>query len=113
VVTTLAHLEQGRGAARLLEGSADRVVVEVEGAGGIVALRRAFQPLLVATDETGRTLTTVPVHAALLGVVVPEGRHRVVVAVDDRPTVAAGVTALLAALGALGVALAARRRSVS
>jgi hypothetical protein len=110
VVTTVAHLEQGRGAARLLESSADRVVVEVEGAGGVVALRRAFQPLLAATDETGRALTTVPVHAALLGVVVPAGRHRVVVAVDDRPTLAAGVAAFLAALGALGVALGARRR---
>jgi hypothetical protein len=110
VVTAERAVVQGRGTARLLESTPDRLVIAVDGAGGVLALRRAYQPLLAARDGSGRELVTVPVHAMLLGVVVPPGGHRVVVAVDERPTAAAAVVGVLALVGAVAVAATARRR---
>lgn len=114
VISTPAPPAQGNASIRSVESAGDRTVVEVDGGGGVLALRRGFQPLLVARDESGRRLETLPVHAALLGIVVPAGSHRVVVDVDDRPTVAATAVALLAALAAFGMLLRRdRTRSVS
>ena len=46
------------------------------GGGGLLVLRRAFQPLYPATAE-GKALPTLPVNLSLLGVQVPPGTHRV------------------------------------
>jgi hypothetical protein len=66
-------------------------------------VRRAWQSLFVARAE-GRRLSTLPVNLNLLGVAVPEGRHRVVLDVTAWPEILAGCVALLA-LAAAGVAM--------
>jgi hypothetical protein len=69
----------------------DRIELDVEGAGGVVVLRRAFLPLYRAEAE-GRRLATLPLDLALLGVEVPPGRHRVVIEIAGWPEwIAAGI----------------------
>jgi hypothetical protein len=79
--------------------SPDRIDIEVEGNGGLAVLRRAYQPLFVATTG-GRRLPVVPVNLNLLGVVVPPGHHRVRIEVSAWPETAAALVALLAAAAA-------------
>jgi hypothetical protein len=90
------------GTVRLLSAAPDRIEMEVESGGGIAVVRRAFQPLLQARTDLG-PLPTVPVDLALLGVVVPPGKHRVVLEVSAWPEVLAGAIALAAFLVVLGV----------
>lgn len=92
------------GEVRLLEASADRLVLEVTGDGGVAVVRRAYQPLLEAESD-GEPLETLPVNVALTGVVVPPGRHRVVLDVSSVPIVLAGLVAAAALLLALGLAM--------
>lgn len=98
---------------RWLEESPDRLVLEVDGPGGLVVLRRAYQPLYravsqpldsrgAASPETERQeLTVLPANLLLLGVEVPPGRQRVVIEVTSWPETVAGVLALAGALAAL------------
>jgi hypothetical protein len=95
----IAHLPGGR--VRLLSAAADRIEIEVESAGGIAVVRRAFQPLLVARSKD-RHLPTVPVNLVLLGVVVPPGRHRVTIEASAWPEILAGAVALAAFAVVLG-----------
>ncbi len=92
------------GLVRALRAGPDRLEVEVDSPGGLLVLRRAFQPLYRATSA-GRPLATLPVDLALLGVELPPGRHRVVLAVPAGPEVAAAAagTAALAVALALGL----------
>ncbi|HEX6203420.1 MAG TPA: hypothetical protein VF100_10475 [Thermoanaerobaculia bacterium] len=92
------------GGAHRISETPDRLEVEVasEG-GGLLVLRRAYHPIYRAHAGDLR-LATQPVNMTLLGVTVPPGRHRVVVAVDGRPEALAGAAALLALLG-VGLAL--------
>jgi hypothetical protein len=78
----------------------DRIELDVEGAGGVVAMRRAFLPLYQAEAE-GKALATMPVDLALLGVAVPAGRHHVVLTISAWPEEIAAAVALLAFLGAI------------
>ena len=78
--------------------------MEVDSPGGLLVLRRAFQPLYRATSA-GRPLATLPVDLALLGVELPPGRHRVVLAVPAGPEVAAAVAAAAALAAALALGL--------
>ncbi len=88
----------------LFEETPDRIGVDVWGDGGLLVLRRAFQPLYTATAG-GRPLPTLPVNFCMLGIEVPPGSHRVWVEVSAGPEVAAGIVAVLALLGALALAL--------
>jgi hypothetical protein len=93
-----------------LEESADRLAFDVESAGGVALLRRAFLPFYRARLEDGQELATLPVDLTLLGVVVPPGRHRVIVEVPHAPESLAMVFAAFVALAALA-ALARTRRA--
>ena len=92
-----------QGSVTLLEESADRIVFDVESQGGVVALRRAFHPLLEATIDQ-QPLTAFYTNVFLTGIEVPPGRHRVVVAAAGAgPEIAAGLLALIVAFGCLWI----------
>ena len=80
------------GRVRLLSDEPDRIELEVEGPGGLAIVRRAWQPLFEARAGD-RELRTVLVDLNLMGIEVPAGRHRVVLAVSAWPEWAAGVVA--------------------
>lgn len=88
---------------RMISDAPDRCDVEVSGGGGLLVLRRAYQPLYRATAE-GKRLQTLAVDLALLGVQVPPGFHSVKIAVSSGPEKAAGIVALVALLGTVGLA---------
>jgi hypothetical protein len=90
------------------EATPDRIEVDVWGDGGLLVLRRAFQPLLEASAG-GRPLPTLPVNLSLLGVEVPPGNHRVWVEVGAGPEAAAGAIAIVALLAALAMAFPIQR----
>jgi hypothetical protein len=94
----VAHTPGGR--LRVVTWSSDRMVIDVEGDGGVLVLRRAFQDLLVAKIN-GQELETIPVNLCQLGVVVPPGSHRVSVTVARWPEIICAVIALAAFLAAL------------
>jgi len=101
-----------QGAGRVLAVTSrepDRIEFDVEGAGGIVAVRRAFLPLYRAEAE-GKALVTMPLDLALLGVAVPPGRHHVVLTISACREEIAMVIALLALLGMLWLYLSIGRR---
>lgn len=91
------------GSVRLLAAGADRVELEVDGPGGVVAVRRSYHPLWTATAG-GRALEVVPLDLTLTGVVVPPGRHRVRLAVSALPEAVAAAVAAAAAACCLLVA---------
>jgi hypothetical protein len=105
----VAHRPGGR--IRRIATRPDRLEVDLESPGGLLVLRRVFQPLYCVTSA-GEALRTVPVNLSLLGVEVPPGRRRVVVEVSAGPEVAAGAVgaAVLAAALAAGL-LPARERA--
>ncbi|HZI64916.1 MAG TPA: hypothetical protein VFE44_09065, partial [Thermoanaerobaculia bacterium] len=90
--------------------SADRIELAVESAGGLAVVRRAYHPMWRAR-AAGRELATLPANLVLLGVVVPPGRHQVVLEVAHWPEVVAGAMALAALAAALVVT--GRRRGVN
>lgn len=102
------------GRVRLVEEAPDRLVVEVEGPGGLLALRRSFHPIyravLEPTDGShgARRLATYPLNLVLMGVEVPPGRHRVVVEVSAWPETLAGLVALCLALGLVWIVVSRR-----
>jgi len=90
------------------EESPDRLEVDVWGDGGLLVLRRAFQPLFKASAG-GRPLPILPVNLSLLGVEVPPGNHRVWIEVGAGPEILAGGIAILAFLTALVMAFPMKR----
>ena len=62
----------------IVEQRGGTAVVDVDGGGGLLVLRRSFHPLLRATAGDQR-LVTMPVNLILLGVEVPRGRSLVLV----------------------------------
>jgi hypothetical protein len=98
------------GRVRLISSQPDRIEIEAESrGGGLAVVRRAYHPLLVARAG-GKVLTTLPVNLNLLGVVVPAGRHRVVLAASAWPEAVAGGVAVLVFAAALAAASTARLR---
>jgi hypothetical protein len=69
---------------RLLRQQADLIELEVHGEGGVVVVQRAYQELFQARSRE-RSLRTLPVDLALLGVEIPGGRQQVVVEVSAWP----------------------------
>jgi len=110
-VGPVPSLHDPAGKVRLLAAAPDRIEIDVEGQGGVAVVRRAWQPLFTARTE-GRRLATLPVNLNLLGVAVPEGRHRVVLEVTAWPEILAGCIALLA-LAVMGMARAAKSSQAS
>lgn len=96
----VGHRPGGR--VRLLSDEPDRIELEVEGPGGLAIVRRAWQPLFEARAGD-RELRTVLVDLNLMGIEVPAGKHRVVLAVPAWPERAAGVVAGVVLAGALWV----------
>ncbi len=93
------------GTVSALESTPDRFLFAVESQGGVVALRRAFHPLLRARIEGGEGLSLFPADVFLTGVRVPPGNHRVAVeAAGSGPEIAGGIFALVVALGCLWLA---------
>lgn len=101
VPETVEHRPGGRVEMKL--ASPDRLEIEVESEGGVLAVRRAYQPLLQASAG-GRSLRTLPVDLALLGVEVPAGRQHVVIEASAWPEAIAGAVALAALAAALWLA---------
>ncbi|HEY0512307.1 MAG TPA: hypothetical protein VGH73_10405 [Thermoanaerobaculia bacterium] len=91
--------------------AADETEIDVAGDGGLLALRRAYQPLYHAS-AAGKPLKTLPVNLCLLGIEVPPGTHRVRLAVSAAPEKLAGGIALVALLGALMAAFGTLHRHV-
>jgi hypothetical protein len=96
------------GKVEVLALESDRIELEVESEGGLVVVRRAFQPLLRARIA-GREIPTLPANLCLLGVVVPAGHHRIEIAVSSLPEIVAAVVAGTVA-AALGLVLLVGRR---
>jgi hypothetical protein len=68
----------------LLEEAPDTLRIAVSGDGGLLVVRRAYDPLWRASIE-GHPIPTKPVQLALLGIEVPAGRHIVEVGVEEMP----------------------------
>jgi hypothetical protein len=79
---------------KLLQETPDLLEAEVSGDGGLLVLRRTYQPLYRASSGD-TVLETLPVNLALLGVEVPPGTHRVRVEASSGPEVTAGIVGLL------------------
>ncbi|MEM1202089.1 MAG: hypothetical protein AAGN66_02550 [Acidobacteriota bacterium] len=92
--------------------SADHIELDVESPGGLLVVRRAFHPLLEARADD-LELRTLPADLHLLGVEVPAGEHRVVIAVRRWPEALAGLLALLTAAGCGLILWRTRRRSLA
>lgn len=91
------------GSVQLLLNQPDRIEIEVESAGGLAVIQRAFQPLFQARLESGERLATTPVNLILTGVAVPAGHHRIILQVSHWPEILAGLIALLALVWSLKV----------
>ncbi len=92
---------------RLLRAGPDHVEVAAEGPGGLLVVRRAFQPLWRARAE-GTALQVLPADVVLTGIVVPAGAHRVELYVSAAPEIAAAAVAVAAVLALLAALLAGR-----
>ncbi|MEJ2086051.1 MAG: hypothetical protein P8Y44_10305 [Acidobacteriota bacterium] len=94
VTIVAADLPHSSGARiEVLEQGTDRWRVAVQGEGGILVVRRAYQPLLRARiDDVA--LTTLPVNFCLLGIEVPPGDHVVTVEASRRPESAAWIVSV-------------------
>lgn len=95
---------------RLLYARADRVELEVAGDGGVVVVRRAFQPLWQARSGA-QQLQVVPADVVLTGVVVPPGEHRIELFVSSRPEWKAAMVAGLALVALLAAVILPARRT--
>jgi hypothetical protein len=104
VVARALGPQAGTGELSLRREQPDRIEFDSAGEGGLVVLRRAFQPLFVA-HAGGQRLETLPVNLVLQGVIVPPGPQRVVLEVSSAPERFAGIVALLAALLAVAAAV--------
>lgn len=100
----LATRHQPGGRVRGVEDTPDRLVLEVDGPGGLVVVRRAYRPIYRARSGA-RDLAVLPANLLLVGIEVPAGRHRVVLEVSAWPEAVAGVAALVLALGLAWIAV--------
>ncbi|MES1211328.1 MAG: hypothetical protein ABUL63_03230, partial [Acidobacteriota bacterium] len=96
------------GTVRLLVNEPDRIELDVESAGGLAIVRRAYQPMFKARSGN-QTLRTLPVDLNLLGVEVPPGRHRVVLEVSAWPEGLASAAAMLTFAAAVTLLVKKRR----
>ncbi len=87
----------------LLAASADRVRLAVESDGGLVMVRRAYQPVWRARSGD-LELAILPADLALVGIVVPPGAHQVTLEVWPGREPFSTVVAIVATLALLGFA---------
>jgi len=107
VVASRAVTQGRTGSVRLVAATPDRIELAVEGDGGLVGVRRAWQPAWQAALEDGTRLPTAAVDLVLLGVEVPPGSHRVRLWIPAGRRDAATAFGLAALVG--GLVLLARR----
>jgi len=82
------------GTVSVSEEEADRIVIKVDGPGGLAVIRRAWLPLYEVTID-GEPGSLTIVDLVLSGVVVPPGAHDVVIEINQTPIlVALGVSAV-------------------
>ena len=105
---TLAHRPGAD--VRLLHRSPDRVELSITGAGGVVVVRRAYQPLWQARSEK-TPLQVLPADVVLTGVVVPPGHHLVELFVSSRLEWLAATVAALSLLALIAATTLPLRRS--
>jgi hypothetical protein len=99
-VVPQAVVQRAGGAVELLSETPSRLDLRSHGPGGLVVVRRGYQPLYQARAD-GARLDTVPVNLVLLGVVVPPGDRTVTIDVAAWPEWAAAGVAIPMALAAL------------
>ena len=103
----LQHVEQGKlRSLEIVTWTPDRIVLDIDSEGGVVVLRRAFQPLykVRSKGEGGEeTLRTQLANAFLLAVEIPPGQQQVEIYVSAVPEVLAFLVSL-ATLATLVVA---------
>jgi hypothetical protein len=87
----------------IVERGNDRIVLQVDGPGGLVVVRRLFHPLWRARSGD-RSLRTLVAQLVLMGVEVPPGSHRVVLEVPTARNTILCCVALLAAAACVVVA---------
>ena len=85
---------QSAGAVDVIEDTPDRLRLQTRSEGGLMVLRRSFNPLWTATVD-GEPTEVLPVNVALMGVVVPAGERLVAFEVDKTPDHLATLVALL------------------
>ena len=100
---TLAARHRPGGRIRRVEVTPDRLVLEIDGPGGLVVVRRAYRPIYRARSAGG-DLEVLPVNLLLVGIEVPPGRQRIVLEVSAWPGVVAGLLALVLALALIRLA---------
>lgn len=100
VLAAEAVEQRAGGRVEVARDDPDRIELHTSGPGGLVVVRRAYQPLYRARAD-GQVLRTLPVNLALLGVVVPPGETRIEIDVPAAPEIAAAGVALLAFAAAL------------
>ncbi len=89
-VVTAAPVDHVPGATvQWVSSEPDRLVLDVEGEGGLLVVRRAFLPLWRGSSA-GVSLPVQPVNLVLLGVTVPPGKQRVTLEISSRPELLAG-----------------------
>lgn len=112
VITDRAVLDHHPGSkVSVVERGNDRIVLQVDGPGGLVVVRRLYHPIWRARSGD-RQLRTMVAQLVLMGVEVPPGSHRVVLDVPAGRGVAAACLAVLVALACAVVAWRARRTAV-
>lgn len=99
------------GKVEVLAIAPDRIELAVESDGGLAVVRRSFQPLWRAWSG-GRELPVVPANLCLLGVVVPAGKHQVVVTASAGPEKAAAAVAAVWVIALLGMLAVPRKRAL-
>jgi hypothetical protein len=96
----VAH--QRGGSVEMRSETPSRIVLATRGPGGLVVVRRSYQPLYRARSG-GETLPTLPVNLALLGVVVPAGEREITIDESAAPELAGAVIACVAAAAMVAV----------
>ncbi|HEV8239139.1 MAG TPA: hypothetical protein VGS57_07220 [Thermoanaerobaculia bacterium] len=104
----LAH--RAGGTARVVSAAPDHVELDVAGEGGIVVLRRAYQPLWQARSDD-KPLQVLPADMVLTGIVLPAGRHHVELSVSAAPDWTAAVIAVLSLIAWIAATTLPLRRS--
>lgn len=94
VVVSQPITHHAGGRVEVLRDDPDHLAIAVDGEGGLLVVRRAYQPLYRAT-ASGRRLATQPVQLMLLGVEVPAGHQQVRIDVSSWPEGVAGAVALV------------------
>lgn len=105
----LRSTPEGSNSARITSYEPDEVVIETEGAGGLLVLADAYFPGWIATID-GTPTDILRTNRAMRGVIVPEGNRRVEFRYRSRPFEVGSVISALTILGMILFSFWKRRR---